>query len=558
MNLVISGSSYLLPNNKAWRPLQAKAGLVFADYGAWATTLLQADPLDSVAIVLFLDDLVDVRTHDEAEARGVLDGFLKVLRSRLVTARNPTIVAFASCDTTTVVQSARHASTASRLHAWFLGEAYALAEEHGGLSIVDLDRLFGTIGVGAALDTRNWYVAHCRVSSRGLACLADALARILHRHLFAAAKVLVLDCDNTLWGGVVGEDGLENLLLGQDGVGRAFVDFQAAAKALSREGILLALASKNNESDILEVFDRHRSMVLSRTDFVAWKINWQDKALSLREIASDLDLGLDAIVFWDDNPMERDRVRQTVPEVLTVDVPVDVSEWPRHLVTLDCFARFAITPDDTKRTRQYHSRARFLHDKAGVVDMTGYLKSIRLKPLAHALTPSLLARAAQLCGKTNQFNLRSIRHTSVELASLAEANPDLCFLTSLEDVYGDHGFVGLVCLREVSEDVVFLDTLLMSCRVLGRHLESWMLARALTVARKHGYKSLLGEFIPSNRNQVAARFFEEHGFALLTTPHDGGETAVAPGNASCDGTARLYSSPTDPRPLPNLSAYGDD
>jgi FkbH-like protein len=556
MKLIISGSSYLLPHNKAWHALGAGVDPVFAEYGDWSGTLLQSDPLDAVAVILFLDDLVDVRECDETGIEGLLDGFLALLKTRIGRARAPTIVGFAGCDRATVVHAARRESTVARVREWFFREAYALAAEYHHLYLIDLDRLFGTVGSETVLDPRNWYVAHCRLSGRGLAVVGEALGRIVTRHRTAAAKLLVLDCDNTLWGGVVGEDGLGNLVLGEDGLGRAFVDFQAAAKALSREGILLAVASKNEEADVLEVFDRHAAMVLGRGDIVAWRINWQDKALSIAEIAAEVDLGLDSVVFWDDNPLERDRVRRALPDVLTVDVPDDVCRWPRHLANLECFARFSITADDVKRTEQYHVRSRFVSDRNAAADEAAYLKSIRLTPTPHPLGPSLLARAAQLCAKTNQFNLRTARHTADDLGRLAALNPDLCFLTSLDDVYGAHGHVGLVCLRTLDADTLFLDTLLLSCRVLGRHLETWMLHHALAMARKHGYRTLLGEFIPSARNQVAARFLEAHGFTPLT-PSDGeDETRIRLGGVTRHATSRLYSLPTAHPPLPHLDIYG--
>ena len=555
MKLVISGSSFLLPGNKAWRTLDRRVNLAFADYGDWSGTLRHAAPEDAVAVVLFLDDLGDVHRRDEAEIRGLLGGFLELVHHRLGQARSPTIVAFASCDDATVVQTARRASTASRVREWFFGEAYALASRHDQLSVIDLDRLFGSLGRDVALDPRNWYVAHCRLSSRGLAAESDAVAKILEGYRTPAAKVLVLDCDNTLWGGVVGEDGIEGLVLGQDGLGQAFVDFQAAARALSRTGIVLAVASKNNENEIQEVFEHHESMVLERADIVAWRVNWQEKARSVREIAEELGVGLDSVVFWDDSPFERDRMRQALPEVLTVDVQADVWHWPRQLASLDGFARFAVTGDDLQRTEHYRRRARFVSDKTDAVDETAYLKSIRLAPSAHAFDPSTIPRAAQLCGKTNQFNLRTVRHTADDLAALAAPNPDLCFLTRLEDAYGEHGFVGLVCLRALDADTVFLDTLLVSCRVLGRHLETWMLSHALAMAHKHGYRTLVGEFIPSERNHVAARFFEQHGFSIVGRPERDQAASAAWSDRLHNSSGPLYSLSTAVRHLPFLDVY---
>lgn len=559
MKLIISGSSFLLPKNRAWHALSSQHELEFADYGNWSGTLLQAQPQDALAIVLFLDDLVDLRSKDEADVRSLMGGFFTLLERRLGQAQAPTIVCFASGDEGHVIRSARAPGKAAVIHQWFLAEAHALASQHAQLYLVDLDRLIGNLGREAALDARNWYVAHCRLSGRGLAALSDALGKVLHRHRTAAAKVLVLDCDNTLWGGVVGEDGIEGLVLGQDGLGQAFVDFQAVAKGLSREGIVLALASKNNEAEIWEVFDQHGAMVLERSDIVAWKINWQEKAQNLSDLAAELNLGLDSFVFWDDNPIERDKVRHALPEVFTIDVPADVFPWPRLLANLDCFANFSVTSDDLKKTEQYNSRALFMRDKAEVLDETAYLKSIQLKPQAMPLGPSNITRAAQLCAKTNQFNLRTARHSADDLATLARASADFCFLTSLSDVYGDHGSVGLVCMRSLDADSVFLDTLLLSCRVLGRHLEVWMLRHALKVARQHGHSYMIGEFITTERNLVAARFFENNGFVPLSQadPPGSANASVLTSlrESSLAVNSHLYLVPTQHPPMPFQDIY---
>jgi HAD-superfamily phosphatase, subfamily IIIC/FkbH-like domain len=430
-----------------------------------------------------------------------------------------------------------------------------LAREHNQLAVIDLDRLFGIMGHEIAFDARNWYLAHCRLSSRGLSALSEAFAKILERHRRPAAKVLILDCDNTLWGGVVGEDGIEGLVLGQDGPGEAFVDFQKAARILSQSGIVLAVVSKNNESDVQAVFDRHESMVLERAEVVAWRVNWQDKAQNVREIAEEVGVGLDSVVFWDDSAFERDKMRQALPEVLTVDVQADVLQWPRQLARLDCFARFSVTGDDLQRTQHYLRRTRFVGDKINAVDETAYLKSIRLTPTASALEPTTLARAAQLCAKTNQFNLRTVRHTAEDLAMLASANPDLCFLTKLKDGYGEHGFVGLVCLQEMDASTVLLDTLLISCRVFGRHLESWMLSQAMARSRKHGYRTLVGEFIPSGRNQVAASFFNDYGFT--TVGRSAGDRGPSWNQRLQNSVGSLFSMPTEARQLPFLDLYED-
>jgi FkbH-like protein len=562
MKIVISGSSFLVPKNKAWQSLSNQHTLDFADYGNWSGALMKTHPQDALVLVLFLDDLIGLRNKDEGDVRSLLGTVLTLLDNRLNQAQAPLILCFATGDDGHEISNARSPNKKAVICQWFLGEVYALISQHVQLYLVDMDRLFGLRGQEVCLDARNWYLAHCRLSSLGLSILGKALLKVLHRHHAPASKILVLDCDNTIWGGVVGEDGVEGLELGQDGLGLAYVDFQAVAKDLARQGIILALASKNNEAEVWQVFDQHGDMILKRDDIVAWKINWQEKAHNIRELASELDLGLDSFVFWDDNPIERDKMRHNLPEVLTVDVNQNVFEWPRQLAGLDCFAKFSVTSDDIKKTEQYHNRARFVRDKTKVLDEIAYLKSIKLQPLAQGINPDSISRAAQLCAKTNQYNLRSVRHNQADLAALVKLNPDFCFLTSLTDMYGDHGIVGLVCMRPLDADTVFLDTLLMSCRVLGRHLETWMLRHALSIARQYSYKNIVGEFIPTKRNTVADGFLGDHGFMPLTKVDQLGSissevwTTIYSQSISC--SSRLYVLSTQTMQLPYQEIYEKD
>ena len=374
------------------------------------------------------------------------------------------------------------------------------------------------------------------------------------RYERAPSKVLVLDCDNTIWGGVIGEDGISGIVLGQDGLGQAFVDFQLAAKNLAEEGVILALASKNNENDVWDVIEKHTSMILKRKDIISYKINWNEKSDNLQQISQELDLSLNSFVFWDDNPIEREKVRNILPEVNTVEVSKNVFDWPRQLANLDCFAKFDLTEDDKRKTEQYRSRACFKRDRVNVVDEASYLKSIKLRPQALRIGSSNIIRASQLCAKTNQFNLRTIRHSVNDINVLISSNKDLCFLVSLEDLYGDHGIVGLTCLSEINSSIVFLDTLLMSCRVIGRHLEAWMLNEALKRANICGYKYLIGEFLETKKNVICKDFLISHGFKPLSqTDHS---NSLIWKNFT--KTENLYLCPTTETAVPFVDVYEHD
>jgi len=367
----------------------------------------------------------------------------------------------------------------------------------------------------------------------------------------------VLDCDNTLWGGVVGEDGVGGLTLGQDGTGSAYVDFQRAIRRLAGRGTVLALASKNEEADVWSVFDTHPAMALRRRDIAAWRINWSDKADNIAAIAEELGIGLDAIAFWDDNPIERESVQAALPNVLVLDCPKQVIDWPKALLECAAFARFEVTAEDRRKTALYKARAEFVTEISGRTDRVGFLRSIQLRPQALPIEPASLARAAQLCAKTNQFNLRAARHSSGDLADIARADGAVALLVRLADRFGDHGIVGLVIARPTTDPTVaFLDTFLLSCRVLGRHLEAWLLDACIRLLRDRGVRYLAGEFIPRERNAMAAGFLAEHGFSSLDslTARDQVHAAVS----ALAGGGTLYAADLKTLAIPHLEIYADD
>jgi len=515
MQLIMSGSSFLLPKNKSWNSLEKKFKLQFCDYGNWSRALINSKTEDAIVVILFLDDLVDHKNKTEDEIRLLLDSFINLLVNRLSKSKSPILVFFSSCDTDHLFIKARKITKNDKINQWLMKKLSDLAEKYFYLYFFDIDKIFSEVGFESSLDKRNWYMARSRFSAKGIKQIANVIERILNRYKFAPSKMLLLDCDNTLWGGVIGEDGLKGIELGQDGLGKAFVDFQLALKKLSSQGTLLALVSKNNESEVWNMFEKHNSMVLKKEDIVSFKLDWNEKFYNIKKISNEINIGLDSLVFWDDNPIERDKVKNMLPEVCTIDVPSDVFQWPKYLEKLDCFAKFNTTKEDLSKTLQYRSRAMFINERTAVTDELSYLKSINLRASVSGLDESNISRAVQLCSKTNQFNLRTIRHNSEDLYSILRKNKDFCFLTKLSDKYGDHGIVGLVCLTEINPEIVFLDTFLLSCRILGRYFETWMLYQSLIRAKQNNYKYLAGEFIDSGRNVVAKNFFIENGFQLI-------------------------------------------
>ena len=213
-----------------------------------------------------------------------------------------------------------------------------LSKKHSNFILLNFNSIFENSNKNI-FDKRNWYLANCRLSSYGHELIATSLKKILTKFITTPKKVLVLDCDNTLWGGIVGEDGINNILLGQDGIGKAYVDFQRKIKKLSQQGVLLCISSKNNTKDVMEVFNNHKQMQISKNDLVSIKVNWKEKYLNIKEIAKDLNLSLDSIVFWDDNPLERNKVKKFLPEVYVVEPDQNIINWPTQIENFELFQK---------------------------------------------------------------------------------------------------------------------------------------------------------------------------------------------------------------------------
>jgi FkbH-like protein len=515
MKLTITGSSYLFPNNNAWRELGSKYDLNFSDYGSWANELINSDPESIMLIVLFLEDLYNQDINKVEEIKKNLLGVLNLIEQRLKKSNKPTIISASYLEVHNLVQSSKKNPITKKVYFWFLSSLEELGLVYKSLYFIDLDNEFSKIGKNLCLDKRNWYLASSHISNKGLAILAKTAFRLLNRCFLAPHKVLVLDCDNTIWGGVIGEDGIHNILLGEDGLGKVYQDFQRAVKKINNQGVLILLASKNNESDVWEVFNNHQLMVLEKKDITAYRINWKEKYKNIIEMSKELDLGLDSFVFWDDSPVERDKMKINLPEVFTIDTPAEVFKWPEYLINLDCFSIVNSTKEDLFKKEQYANRAVFLKDKSNIMDEKSYLKTINILPKTHELNESNINRAAQLCGKTNQFNLRTIRYSFEDLNNISKIKSNIIFLTSLKDKYGDHGLVGLNYLKKIDKDYIFIDIFLMSCRAMGRYLEAWMLLQIIDISKKLGFKYIISEYIKTKKNVIVESFYINYGFTKL-------------------------------------------
>lgn len=395
------------------------------------------------------------------------------------------------------------------------GLAQCVRQQFSSVHLIDEDRVYGRVGKRNVTDPRLWYLARVGIGEGALPALAAEYMRFITAIKARSRKCLVLDLDNTLWGGVVGEDGSHGIAIGQEAPGNAYIAFQEAILNLWKRGVILAINSKNNGADALEVLERHPDMILRPSHFAAMRINWQDKASNLVSIADELNIGLDSLVFVDDNPAECALVRSRLPEVLTVELPTDPALYRGMLLELVAFDTLALTDEDRHRGKLYaqrRERQEWESHHAGSLD--DYLHDLALVVEVALADAFALPRVAQLIGKTNQFNLTTRRHTEAAVHALAKSPDSDVYSVRVHDRFGDSGLTGVAIVRK-RPDVWDVDTLLLSCRVLGRGVESAMLAVLAADARASGATTLRGEFIRTAKNAPAADFYPRHGFTLV-------------------------------------------
>jgi FkbH-like protein len=391
-----------------------------------------------------------------------------------------------------------------------LGE---LARSAPNVALVDYDGLVARRGREAWFDRRKWLTSRMPIAATEQIHLAEEWVRSLHALTGMVCKVVAVDLDNTLWGGIVGEDGLDGLSLDDEYPGAAYRELQRALLDLHRRGIMLAICSKNNHDEAAEVLERHPGMLLRREHFAATRINWSDKVTNLVAIAGELNIGVDAVAFLDDNPVERELVRRLLPEVTVVELPLDPMDFADAVRSSPVFERTTLTNEDRSRGRYYAEERQRRELEQGVDSVEEFLRSLNIQVEIARLSRASLARAAQLTQKTNQFNLTTRRYTEQELSDLAASPSARVYTLRAADRFGDSGVVGVAILR-FDPEACEIDSFLMSCRVIGRTIETAFLSRLVEEARSVGAPKIVGRFIPTAKNTPASDFYPSHRFSM--------------------------------------------
>jgi len=397
--------------------------------------------------------------------------------------------------------------------------AFAAAQQ--SITVLDCEGLQSGFGRGRWGDERKWAAARLPVSVNAMPVLAHAWWRCIAPIARPQSKVLVLDLDNTTWGGTVGEDGIAGLKIGNDEPGVHFLRLQRTALDLARRGVLLAIASKNNEADAMEVLTKHPAMLLRPEHFATHRINWKPKPENIADMARELGLGLDSFVFMDDNPAERDAVRRGCPDVHVVELPADPALYTDCLRGVVGFERLAVVDEDRARGRYYREERQRRDLMADAGDLASYLRALDISVSIEPVSAATLGRCAQLTQKTNQLNMTTRRYTEAEVAKLAADHGVDVIVLHARDSFGDNGLVG-VAIARTEGAVCDIDTLLLSCRVIGRSVETALVSHVCEAARARGAATVRGWFLPTAKNAPAADIYRSCGFSPADTRPDGG------------------------------------
>ena len=381
--------------------------------------------------------------------------------------------------------------------------------------IVDLSTIQNFYGRENVYDDKLYYIAKMPLSTNILPEVAKQVVDVIKTLHGKLKKCVILDLDNTLWGGVIGDDGLKSIQIGELGLGHAFSEFQMWLKELKNRGILLAICSKNNEDTAKEPFEKHPEMVLRLDDISMFVANWENKASNIKNIQATLNIGMDSMVFIDDNPFERNLVRGMIPDITVPELPEDPALYLSYLKSLNLFETASYSENDKDRTKQYQAQAQRVTMQNSYENFDEYLKSLEMVATAHKFDEFEIPRISQLTQRSNQFNLRTIRYTEAEIEEICRDDKYFTLSFSLKDKFGDYGLISVVIMEKQDDKTLFLNTWLMSCRVLKRGMEEFIINKVIETAKENGFKKVIGEYIKTPKNSMVENIYSKLGFIDL-------------------------------------------
>lgn len=386
-----------------------------------------------------------------------------------------------------------------------------LCREYKNLYINDFAILQNHFGYDNILDPKLYITSEVTLSLDFLPVVAKSISDIILSLSGKSRKCLILDLDNTLWGGVIGDDGIENIQIGDLGIGKAFSELQMWAKQLKDRGIILAVSSKNDFETAKNVFDNHPDMVLKYDDIAVFNANWDNKADNIKQIQEILNIGFDSMVFLDDNPFERNLVRQFLPEITVPELPEDPAEYLSYLRSLNLFETSSFSEEDAERTQLYKQEYERNTVRQSFVNEDEYLASLEMVSECKPFDKFSIPRVSQLTQRSNQFNLRTIRYSEDDIKRISESSDYLTISFTLEDKFGNNGLISVIILKKNGEGL-FIDTWIMSCRVLKRTMENFVLNSIVDLAVKNNFNKLIGEYLNTAKNKMVRDHYRNLGF----------------------------------------------
>lgn len=486
-------------------------------------SVLYDEKIDKVFIFIDLKEMLKdnffnlSNFEDKMNLKKTIDDFFDVVERFLIKSKKILIINNAFLDRSTYLT---YLNFNSEKYSFLDVENYyneklrVLKKEYNNLIIFDWQRIVFEYGYKNLTDNKFWYLGRIKFNSFCFEIIKDELNNILKAYTGKIKKVLVLDLDNTLWGGIIGEDGIDGIKLSEDGEGKIYRDFQKNIKALKDLGIILTICSKNNIDDVKEVFEKHPLMVLKWDDFIIKKINWNNKVENIKSIAEELNVGIDSLVFIDDNPVERNIVKENLKEVEVVDFPENIENLVNWFIDViyEFFPKINLTKEDIKKTEQYKANLKRSELLKKVSDIEDFIKNLNIELHIYIDNKNFISRAAQLTQKTNQFNLTTKRYTENDIRTFMESEEKIVFLLEYKDKFQNEGIIGEAIVK-IESDRAVLDTFLMSCRVIGRKVEYTFLYEILNYLEQMKIKDISIEFIPTKKNKfVAKEFFEKINF----------------------------------------------
>ena len=378
--------------------------------------------------------------------------------------------------------------------------------------IFDFNSFVNQYGEKNIFDVKQFLFGDIKVSLDYIPNLADEFTGYIFAVLGLTKRCIVLDLDNTLWGGIVGEDGYDGIKLGASAQGNSFIEFQKYLLSLHQRGILLAINSKNNPEDALDVITNHPDMILRKEHFACMKINWNDKVSNMIDIAKELNFGLDYLVYFDDDPVNRDFMKSSLPDVLTVDLPNDPSQYATILKNMKEFNVLKITDEDAKRGQMYVQQKNRQEFERSVTNLDGFLKQLKLKVKIKEADKFSIPRISQLTLKTNQFNLTTKRYQEEDIKNFVEDKNIEIGYAQVEDKFGDNGITSVFILNKRNPKEWYLDTFLLSCRIMGREIEKCIMSHIISKAKKDGVTIIKANYLPTKKNKPIEDFLPDCGF----------------------------------------------